>query len=100
MSLEYFDRDGSEISFERWVELKQDHGYSVLRQDTVGGTEVSTVWLGLNYEWDPDRMPLIFETMIFSPEPIDCRRHRTEGEALRYHEDVLEQLKLLTEAFK
>jgi len=99
MSLEYFDRSGEEISFERWVELASDREYKTLRQDAIGNTEISTVWLGLNYEWDPDRPPLIFETMIFSPEPIDCRRYSSEEDALKRHEQLVEELKLLTAAF-
>ena len=54
---------------------------------------VSTVFLGLNHQFG-DGPPLIFETMIFSPGPLDqeCWRYSTESEALVGHAAAVAQL--------
>ena len=34
-------------------------------RDTVGGMDISTVFLGLNHQYIPGGRPLVFETMVF-----------------------------------
>ncbi len=58
------------------------------------GVRVSTVFLGLNHEFDTTKPPLVFETMIFG-EPCDnwCDRAGTWDEAEVMHESVVAALK-------
>lgn len=68
----WLDADAKPISLRQWAELVRNKSYSVVAQTRVTeDIEVSTVWLGLDYnflryfpghEADP---PLTFETMVF-----------------------------------
>lgn len=61
----YRDRCGNPIPIGRWIDFTEDLSYVVVQRTQVGGVwEVSTVWLGINYQWFGEP-PLIFETMIF-----------------------------------
>jgi hypothetical protein len=86
----YFDRQGRPISTEEVNRLLGDYDYKVLAKTTIGEADVSTVWLGINYQWMPDRPPLIFETMIFGgPLDQECWRYSTEEQALAGHEEIV-----------
>jgi hypothetical protein len=79
----YHDRCGNPISIGRWIDLSEDFSYVVVQRTPVGGVwEVSTVWLGINYQWFGEP-PLIFETMIFEiAESYDL--------GFTYHESMLD----------
>jgi len=50
---------------------------------------VSTVFLGLNHQYDPSGPPLLFETMIFGGEhDEDCTRCSTWEEAEKMHAEA------------
>jgi len=60
---------------------------------TVNGVRVSTVFLGLNHEYDPRKPPLLFETMIFGGEHDQaCWRYGTWDEAEVGHERIVADL--------
>lgn len=84
----YFDRDGNEISLERWGELAEDSGYRIVGHSTFDdGSLLSTVWLGLNHNSFGDSLH-IFETAFFPPEErpaIIFSRASTEDEAKAQH---------------
>lgn len=87
----YYDRCSNPIPFGRYVDLIEDHGYVIVQRTPVGGVwEVSTVWLGYNYQWF-DGPPLIFETMIFeAAESYDL--------GFTYHEAIFDfQMRYSTE---
>lgn len=72
----YFDRDGEPLKLMEWARLVEEDEYRRVAWDELpGGVRVSTVWVGINYEWHPDRPPLIFETMILGG-PHDGRQWR------------------------
>jgi hypothetical protein len=55
------------------------------------GTEISTVWLGLDHG-SPNGPPLIFETMVFRSNrdgDLDCERYATEEGARAGHEAMV-----------
>lgn len=52
--------------------------------------EVSTVFLGLDHQWDPDGPPLLFETMVFGGRLDEhTERYSTWDEAVAGHERVV-----------
>lgn len=87
---DWYDRQGQPISMEESNRLLGDYDYKILEKTTVGEADISTVWLGLNYQWLPDRPPLIFETMIFGG-PLDMKqwRYSTEDQALAGHTEAV-----------
>lgn len=78
----YYDRQGRPIDRDRFIEHMASDEYRRVALDEFDGLRVSTVWLGIDYNFG--RGPLaIFETMIFGGEhDIDCRRYPFEGAAL------------------
>jgi hypothetical protein len=95
----YYDRQGERITDpQRWVDLMEDREeYRRVAEDTVGPYWVSTVWLGLDHNYDPDGPPLIFETMVFARDhddtsfgfDFDMRRYSTEEEAIAGHNEMV-----------
>jgi hypothetical protein len=62
--------------------------------DTVNDFRVSTVFLQLDHNWDPDGQPLLFETMIFGGKyDNDMWRYTTWNEAKAGHERIVNCLK-------
>jgi hypothetical protein len=85
-----YDRYGSPITREQFGILFEDSDYKVVaKRKFEGGVEVSTVWLGLDHRFGAGP-PLIFETMIFAPDPYpyaDAQmRYSTLEEAQRGHD--------------
>lgn len=92
--IEHYDRAGNLIDIDRWALLMQDRRYQVLVQDHVGPYMVSTVWLGIDHNFD-EGPPLIFETMVFKTDSVEGRRYTTEEEALAGHAELLNEVSLL-----
>jgi hypothetical protein len=77
------------------VQLIEDLSYERVAYTPVVGTSkhapfVSTVWLGIDHRFFPDRpgAPIIFETMIFGIESLEDYRERyaSEEDALAGHQ--------------
>jgi hypothetical protein len=93
----WLDRDGEPIPVVVASDLLADDEYTVVKQDVfmyeVEPVMVSTVWLGLDHNWWPDRPPMIFETMIFGGKlNHELWRYSTEEQALAGHEDTVKLL--------
>lgn len=68
----------------------------VVRQAILGDVRLSTVFLGLDYQW-MDGPPLLFETMIFGgPRDQETHRYSTWDEAEAGHKKLLEELRETT----
>lgn len=85
-----FAKDGSTLSFMEWTRKFNDPDYHIIKQTKLKHAKkwVSTVWLGLNYQFS-DGPPKIFETMVFQWGQfvsIDCLRTSTEQDARHAHE--------------
>jgi hypothetical protein len=66
----------------------------VVSKTTVGGQEVSTVFLGLDHQWGIGP-PLLFETMVF-PEGDRCERYPTWDNAVAGHDRIVGELRAAT----
>ena len=65
-------------------------------KETVGGSEISTVFLGVDHGWgnEPGRRPVVFETMVFGG-PLDQEQERccTWDEAEFQHAQIVERVR-------
>lgn len=67
-----------------WFE--ENHTRRQLARSAVPHGRVSTVFLGLDHNFDPAGPPLVFETMVFGgPHDQYQRRYATYGEAMAGH---------------
>jgi len=83
--IDWRDKQGESISFEKWIELLNDNTYRVIGL-TGGKIRVSTVWLGSSHGQNDKGASLIFETMVFGgPGDGECVRYATEKEAAHGH---------------
>lgn len=107
----YFDRRGQPITLRQWSKRFEDAAYKIVdRTEFPDGRMVSTVWLGIDHGWFSDGPPIIFETMVFGPEPSTkvtfpsgetanfypdehCERYATEEEARAGHERICAALR-------
>lgn len=95
--MRYYILDGHKIvavgvdAFIPWYESAELR--RVDRAD-VGDAEVSTVFLGIDHSFGGDRVPLLFETMIFGG-PFDeyTERHTSWQDAQRRHDEIVAQLR-------
>lgn len=75
----------------KWAEWMQSADTVVARNE-IGGSVVSTVFLGFDHNWFGGR-PLIFETMVFTDgNPVSQRRCSTWLEAEEQHAAVASRL--------
>jgi len=94
----WFDRNGQPLDASTANDLLGDRAYQRVAltritsaTDTSADFMVSTVWLGLNYNWD-DGPPLLFETMVFGGDDRQeetCYRWTTEQAAHDGHAEVV-----------
>ena len=79
------------IVFSNYRHIGED--YLRIRGHTL---RVSTVWLGLDHNWNPNGPPLIFETMVFEHdlifEDLMCR-YSTLAQAQRGHHLMVRAVK-------
>lgn len=95
MSMNFWARNGDPITMEQWSELVGNLEYKRVAYTTMGEVVVSTVWLGMNHNFDDVGPPLIFETMIFGGDLADEQwRWATEAEALDGHEKVVGEARI------
>jgi hypothetical protein len=90
----YYDREGNPLeSIQEYGKLHQDEDYKIVAKTTVGQYEVSTVWLGMNHQYD-EGPPLIFETMIFGGDRDGelWNRYPTETHAIVGHDQAVAHL--------
>jgi hypothetical protein len=84
-----------EPDFHKWADWFRSANRRVGVND-VNGVKISTVFLGMDHRWFPDRgQPILFETMTFGPAPWDERqwRYRTLGQALGGHYIVMDAVR-------
>lgn len=91
MSSRYFDQEGRPITVDDWMLLFSDNQ---IARDEEGDIAVSTIYLGLNHNWD-DGPPLIFETMVFGlDDNTEYQwRYSTKEAALAGHAGILEAVR-------
>lgn len=92
----WFDREGEPITAGMWEMYRGVPDYLRVAEDWIGPIWISTVWLGLDHGFSryPDRVPIIFETMIFGgPQDTACWRYASEVEAQAGHVAVAEMVR-------
>lgn len=95
MSSQYYILDGKQAiptnDIERWARFQG--GNRRVEFSTVGDSEISTVFLGLNHNWSGGP-PLLFETMVFSGA-LDGEqdRYTTWEQAEAGHKAMVERVK-------
>jgi hypothetical protein len=85
------------VSVDRWA-FTFEHSRRVVKQETVGGIYISTIFLGIDYSFGMGGPPLVFETMAFDPtEEITCRRYSTWNEAVAGHQEIVDWCKSIAD---
>lgn len=66
----------------------------IVKQEQIGDYWVSTVFLGLDHNWNMGGPPVLFETMVFIEGSADAHeRYCTWDEAMAGHEAICERLR-------
>lgn len=94
--MKYYDKEGKEISMEKFGELRRSREYKIIKQTTTpNGVLISTVWIGMNLDFYDAVNPTIFESMVFPSEDnraeIDMKKYSTEENALQGHEHLVKK---------
>jgi hypothetical protein len=67
----------------------------IVAQETIGDSYVSTVFLGLDHNWEPSGSPVLWETLVFGgpmDEEMDrCSGSREQAEAM--HARMIQRVK-------
>lgn len=89
----YIDKDGKTLTLEQFMPKFRDTEYRRVAWTRINqNCYVSTVWLGINHGYG--NKDLIFESMVFiGPDAQECRRYETEAEAIKGHEEMVEEEK-------
>ena len=93
----YYDKYVNAISREEYSRLMKDNEYKkVALTNLPDGKRVSTVWLGINYNFTYHNPPLMFETMVFPQDSwgeLDCDRYCSELMAIFGHVKMVRKWK-------
>lgn len=84
MRPQHFRRDGTPYAnvIEWAMDFEKTEDRIIGRTELPNGLVVSTVWLGINYNFTDSGPPIIFETMVFGlPTSEYVERYATEEEA-------------------
>lgn len=79
------------MAWAKWFEPRsQDR---IVAQTQVGNIWISTVFLGVDYDFHEKGVPLTFETMVFTnTRPTQTRRYATWEQAEAGHAEIVAQL--------
>lgn len=79
------------MTWGKWFET----GDRIVKQEQVGDSKVSTVFLGLDHSFKDDGPPVLWETMVFggwlNHEMDRCSGSREQAEAM--HQRMVERVK-------
>ncbi len=77
------------MTWARWFESADRS----VAKDTIGESEVSTVFLGINHQWGDGPLHL-FETLVFGgPLADEMGRYPTWDEAVRGHDEMVARVR-------
>lgn len=91
---QYYDKDGKPITRAEWSPLFDDMSYRRILRTETDEFVISTVWMGLDHQFEAEGPPLIFETMVFehgSKIDLYCRRCTTNEEAVEQHKEAVDE---------
>ena len=76
------------IKWALWFEKNTEE--RIVAQDTIGDVRISTVFLGIDHNFDLSGPPILWETMIFGGEHDEYqRRYPTRDDAIAGHSEAL-----------
>lgn len=87
------------VSLMEWAKWFETKGKDrIVKQETLpNGKWVSTVFLGLDYNYGLRGAPILFETMVFPSKKnmseLDCNRYSTYGQSIKGHKQMVKQWK-------
>ena len=77
----------------KWALWYEQDGNRILARDEVGGSVVSTIFLGLDYKYlGGEGPPILWETMVFRGPKYQCR-YTSRRAALAGHREAVEMLR-------
>lgn len=94
----FYDKDGVEITLEKWSDLLNIKSYQIVEQTYLldDMLRVSTVWLGIDHSFGAEGPPIIFETIVFNAghEELSTftKRYSTLKEAKKGHKDTVKEI--------
>ncbi len=90
MTARWYDMDHNPISVEQAEELLGSKDLRVARDTFEDGTLVSTVFLVLDHGWRPDDAPVLYETIVRTPEGevVTVERYFTREQAIAGHDQI------------
>src|SRR5690625_4471512 len=99
--MKYLDREGNQVTVNKYVDLKRDPDYLVVASAQLGGGhEVTTLWVGIDDRKDKRRKLALFDTMLFrGDELVKTLVASDEEEAVKNHETLVKALQDEEEAF-
>ena len=81
------------IEWARWMDTREN----IVKQTKIGTMFVSTVFLGLDHNFSGKGPPILFETMTFCDDEIDCQRCSTWEQAEEQHHYAVKHAEALQE---
>lgn len=99
--MKYLDREGNQVTVNKYIDLKRNPDYSVVASVQLGGDhEVTTLWVGIDDRKDKRRKLALFDTMLFrGDELVKTMIASDEEEAVKNHETLVKALQDEEEAF-
>lgn len=80
------------LTWAKWLEV--NNGSRIIRKTDVGEAKVSTVFIGLDHNYDATGPAHIFETLVFGgPLDGEMNRYPTWSDAEKGHEEMVERVK-------
>ena len=94
--MQYYKLEETKVtpcSLPEWTEYfkKLDR---ILWYSSEKGIQVSTVFLGIDHNFDSNGPPLLFESMVFGVNPEVCNRYSTYDLALTGHKALCQTYKI------
>lgn len=78
----------------KWARMFEDSSGRRVAQDMIGDVRVSTVFLGLDHNFDDEGPPLLFETMVFGGSlDEETERYATWEQAEAGHAAMIERVR-------
>ena len=78
----------------KWAKWFEHTPNRIVKKETVGSSEISTVFLAIDHRWAwGDGRPIVFETMIFGDDESYQERCCTWDEALEQHQIAVDLVK-------
>lgn len=81
----------------RVSEWSLETNHRIVQQTEMGTHKISTVFIGIDHNFGDGKVPILFETMVFSEngEGILCHRCSTYDEAITIHNGLISKYEVM-----